>query len=79
MGLEGFKPLECVGTPEEALAAFALIANRPEYQTSVIVQMVKAECALPSQKEIEELSKPVYDYATSDFNQALLTRVGICV
>ena len=41
LGIEGFKPFECVGTPEETKEAFALIAKRGEFKDSSIMQSLK--------------------------------------
>ncbi len=37
-GLEAEKPFDCVGTPEETLAAFALASKRGEYKGDVIMK-----------------------------------------
>lgn len=37
-GVEGFKPFECVGTPEEAMAASYLARNQPGYTDTVIMK-----------------------------------------
>ncbi len=39
LGLEGFKPFECVGTPEETQAAFLLIRNRGEFNDTPVMQL----------------------------------------
>jgi len=38
LGLEGTKPFDCVGTPEESIYAFTLMAKRGEYTDDVIVK-----------------------------------------
>ena len=45
MGLEGFKPFECVGEIEESAWAFAQIANRAEYKDDVVVKALRREAA----------------------------------
>jgi hypothetical protein len=40
LGLEGFKPFECVGTPEESRIAFARVIERGEYTDDVIVKLI---------------------------------------
>lgn len=40
LGIEGFKPFECVGTPEESLWAFAEVLKRGEYTDDVIVKLI---------------------------------------
>jgi len=39
LGLEGFKPFECVGTPEEVKAAFLLIQKRGEFEGTPIMKL----------------------------------------
>ena len=39
LGIEGFKPFECVGTPEEATEAFRMIAGRGEFNNTPVMRM----------------------------------------
>lgn len=39
LGLEGFKPFECVGTPEEVKAAFLFIQKRGEFEGTPIMKL----------------------------------------
>lgn len=39
LGLEGFKPFECVGTPEEVQAAFHLIRERGEFEGTPVLAL----------------------------------------
>ncbi len=39
LGLEGFKPFECVGTPEETNQAFEMIRERGEFADSAVMKM----------------------------------------
>lgn len=39
LGMEGFKPFECVGTPEETQAAFLLIRERGEFNDSLVMRL----------------------------------------
>ncbi|MDP6561545.1 MAG: hypothetical protein QF793_01325 [Candidatus Peribacteraceae bacterium] len=39
LGLEGFKPFECVGTVEETKEAFAMIKERGEFDDTPVMQM----------------------------------------
>jgi len=39
LGLEGFKPFECVGTPEETKEAFEMIKARGEFDDTPVMQM----------------------------------------
>lgn len=41
LGLEGFKPFECVGTPEETAKAFGMIADRGEFDDTPVMQMYR--------------------------------------
>jgi len=38
LGLEGFKPFECVGTPEESHVALALVIKNGEWNTDAVVE-----------------------------------------
>lgn len=42
LGMEGFKPFECVGTPEETKEAFAMIASRGEFDDTPVMQMYRS-------------------------------------
>lgn len=42
LGSEGFKPFECVGTPEESLWAFAEMLKRGEYNDDSVVKSMKS-------------------------------------
>ena len=44
LGLEGFKPFECVGTPEETKEAFALAHARGDIEDSLAMKMFLSEC-----------------------------------
>lgn len=39
LGMEGFKPFECVGTPEETQAAFLLIRERGEFNDTLVMRL----------------------------------------
>ena len=39
LGMEGFKPFECVGTPEETKEAFAMIQKRGEFDETLVIEM----------------------------------------
>lgn len=45
LGLENFKPLECVGTPDEVKAALFLIARKGEFSGSPVVKMFETDVA----------------------------------
>lgn len=38
LGLEGFKPFECVGTPQEAISAFRTVIQKKEYESDILVK-----------------------------------------
>lgn len=66
LGLQGFKPFECVGTPEETKAAFVLAHQRGDMEDTAIMKMFVQE-ALPSIKHpdqlIDECLTPSTDHA----------------
>lgn len=66
LGLEGFKPFECVGTPEETRAAFLLAGKQAMWKESEAMQMFQKDC-LPQIKNpeqlIEKTLKPSGDHA----------------
>lgn len=54
LGLEGVKPFECVGTPEEVQAAFLLAHKRGDLEDTPVMQLFVKEC-LPKIKDPEAL------------------------
>jgi hypothetical protein len=54
LGIEGFKPFECVGTPEETKAAFFLAHERGDLNETKAMQLFLAE-VLPTLKRPKEL------------------------
>ncbi|HVW66814.1 MAG TPA: hypothetical protein VHA78_03725 [Candidatus Peribacteraceae bacterium] len=54
LGLENFKPFECVGTPEETAAAFLLAHDRGEFEGSKAMAMFIDE-AMPEITEPDEM------------------------
>lgn len=54
LGLENFKPFECVGTPEETAAAFLLAHDRGEFEGSKAMDMFLNE-TMPEITEPDEL------------------------
>lgn len=58
LALEGFKPFECVGTPEETQAAFLMARERGEFNDTLIMQMFFRE-ALPHTRDSQELIRTV--------------------
>ena len=43
LGLQGFKPFECVGTPDEVSAAFLLTRKRGDLEDTAMMQVFEAE------------------------------------
>ena len=64
LGLEGFKPFECVGTPEETKAAFFLAQQRGDLDDTVAMNLF-CEHVLPDlgdpQKLIDDVLAPRMD------------------
>jgi 7-cyano-7-deazaguanine synthase in queuosine biosynthesis len=58
LGVEGVKPFECVGTPEEVKLAFYKVHEKGEFIDESIMTMFEKE-VLPSMKNVEELEKRV--------------------
>jgi hypothetical protein len=54
LGIEKFKPFECVGTSDETKAAFLLAHRKKEYEGTPAMQMFVAE-VLPNIKEPDSL------------------------
>ena len=52
LGLQGIKPFECVGTPEETTAAFLLAKDKDGFRNSVAIQMFIEE-VLPNIEDPE--------------------------
>ncbi|OIO53059.1 hypothetical protein AUJ46_06085 [Candidatus Peregrinibacteria bacterium CG1_02_54_53] len=65
LGLEGFKPFECVGTPEETIAAFLLAHERGDLNRSKAMKLF-LEHVMPTLKQpkklVEEVLKPSSDH-----------------
>lgn len=53
LNIEGFKPFECVGTPQETLAALVLAHERGELQETPVMRMAMEEASLP--EDLHEL------------------------
>ncbi len=66
LGIQGFKPFECVGTPEEAKAAFLLAHKKGELNETVIMKMFVNEVLTKIKKPealIKEVLAPVAEHA----------------
>lgn len=60
LGLEGFKPFECVGTPEEVKAAFHLIQKRGDFDGTPVMKLFTEKKA---KAMLDEAMKPSDDHA----------------
>jgi UDP-N-acetyl-alpha-D-muramoyl-L-alanyl-L-glutamate epimerase len=54
LGLEGYKPFECVGIPDEVSAAFLLALQQPGWEDTPALQMFLTEMA-PTIKNPKQL------------------------
>jgi hypothetical protein len=54
LGLQGFKPFECVGTPDEVRAAFFLARKRGDLQDTVMMKIFETE-VFPKIENLEAL------------------------
>lgn len=59
LGIEGVKPFDCVGTPEETKVAFYLVHEKGQFNDTPAMQMFIAE-VLPSIDSIEQLKQKVF-------------------
>lgn len=59
LGLEGIKPFECVGTPEEVKLAFYMLYKKGEFTDSIVMQMFEKEIN-PEDLDVEELREEVF-------------------
>ena len=79
LGLEGFKPFECVGTPEEAAVAFSLISERDEFKNTRSVRLFSERMGeLDLSKMREEILSPECEYVSTESNNQLGNLTGIC-
>jgi hypothetical protein len=65
LGMEGFKPFECVGTPEETAAAMVLALTKREMENTPVIQMFlreKAESISQPDALVGELLTPTDDH-----------------
>lgn len=54
LGIEGFKPFECVGTPEESRAAFLAIDKKQEFEGDAVIRAIG-----PVPEGLPEVGDPV--------------------
>ena len=57
LGLEGFKPLDCVGEPEEMILAMHYASHRGEYARTPAMRLFEKE--FPSSYDFAELERKV--------------------
>ncbi len=75
LDLEGFKPFECVGTPEETAAALILAHEQGGWEDSPVMVMAKEEVELPEDVHalIDQELQPSSDHAIpEEFRKAIL-------
>ena len=71
LGIEGFKPFECVGTTDETKAAFILAAAKdPGHEKTPVMQMFLTECA----PDIEDPSQLIQDVLSLNDKTAVTPR-----
>lgn len=74
-GVTHHKPFECVGETEETLAAFRMLAERPEWADAPVLQRLRTEVADPSWLSDEALARvfrpEATTYAPQRYAQAL--------
>ncbi len=58
LGIEGFKPLDCVGEPEEMILAMHYAADKKEFARDAAIRFFKKE--FPSSYPFETISKKVF-------------------
>lgn len=67
LGLAGFKPFECVGTPEETRAAFRMALDQREFSLTPAMKMYQKEVtSKPTDDDIKALLKPAKDHLIPD-------------
>lgn len=59
LGVINSKPFDCVGTPEEVFVAFALAAEKGEYEQDIIMKYVSNE-VLAKHEDLEVLKEQVF-------------------
>lgn len=59
LGLKGFKPFECVGTPEETQVAFYMASQKGDYMNDSCMALFTKE-VLPTIPDISQLTKQVF-------------------
>lgn len=64
LGISGHKPFECVGTPEETAAAFAIIRKRGDFAGTAAMKMYEEELKIkPTDAQIDALFAPSGEHA----------------
>ena len=58
LGIEGFKPLDCVGEPEEMILAMHYAANSKEYVGEPAIKLFEEH--FPSNYNFDELEQKVF-------------------
>jgi UDP-N-acetyl-alpha-D-muramoyl-L-alanyl-L-glutamate epimerase len=68
LGIEGFKPLDCVGEPEEMILAMHYARQRGEYNTDIV--MKEFERYFPTKFNVKPLEEKVFSVRTASANNA---------
>ncbi len=76
LGLDGYKPFDCVGNYDECALAWTMAASRPEWASSALVrdlaEEIEAAGRAPTEAEALDLLTPRKDHnVPSAFNEAL--------
>jgi len=58
-GVEGFKPFECVGTPDEAVVAMSMIHENADFEDSIVMEEFISKI-LPNVPNIQKLKQDVF-------------------
>ena len=61
LGKEGFKPFECVGTPEETQVAFYMAGQKGVYDDDIVMKMFKTD-VLPSLINLDKIKEKVFEH-----------------
>lgn len=70
LGIEGIKPFECVGTPEETKTALLMARNKVEFEGTPVMDLVKHMKL--SDETVKKLMTPTSDHAIPQEYQSLI-------
>lgn len=60
LGLKGFKPFECVGTPEEVKVAMYMAHERGEFDEDIIMKLFEDE-VIDREHDFEAMKRRVFE------------------